>query len=204
MTETCGIISNSSGYFLSDKPASAGYIAPVFDVKCMDENGNALPRGETGEIHVRGVQVIKGYLNRPEETAKAIFEGWLRTGDIGYVDDDNFIYIVDRAKDMVIRGGENIYCAEVEAVIYQHPEVAECAVFSVPDDRLGEEVGAAIVPATGAKPSAGEIRKMCQAQLANFKVPRYLWILDEPLPRNASGKFVKRALQESLSPGNAA
>jgi acyl-CoA synthetase (AMP-forming)/AMP-acid ligase II len=198
MTETCGIISASSGFFLSDKPNSAGLVLPIFEVKCIDAEGNALPVGETGEICLRSAQVIKGYLNRPDATAETIVDGWLRTGDIGFVDDDNFIYLVDRAKDMVLRGGENVYCSEVEVALYKFPDVAECSVFSVPDERLGEEVGAAIFPAPGTHPSAEDIRAFCKTQLAAYKAPRYIWILDEPLPRNASGKFVKKALQQSL------
>ncbi len=198
MTETCGMISTSSGFFLSDKPTSAGLVLPIFDVKCIDREGNTLPTGATGEICVRSSQVIKGYLNRPDATAQTIVDGWLRTGDIGYVDADNFIFLVDRAKEMVLRGGENVYCSEVETALYRHPAVAECSVFSVPDERLGEEVGAAIYPAAGARPSVAELREYCKTQLAAYKAPRYIWILDEPLPRNASGKFVKRALQDSL------
>jgi len=198
MTETCGIISTSSGFFLSDKPSSAGLVLPVYEVKCIDKEGNTLPTGATGEICVRSSQVIKGYLNRPDATAQTIVDGWLRTGDIGYVDADNFIFLVDRAKEMVLRGGENVFCSEVETALYQHPGVAECSVFSVPDERLGEEVGAAIYPAAGARPNAAELREFCKTQLAAYKAPRYIWILDEPLPRNASGKFVKRALQDSL------
>ena len=203
MTEVCGMISTSTGFFLSDKPNSAGLVLPVYDVKCIDKAGNTLPRGQTGEICVRGSQVIKGYLNRPDATAETIVDGWLLTGDIGYIDEDNFIYLVDRAKDMVLRGGENVYCSEVETALYKHPDVAECTVFSVPDERLGEEVGAAIFPAPGTQPGAGELREFCKTQLAAYKAPRYIWILDEPLPRNASGKFVKRTLQESLDPGAA-
>ncbi len=157
------------------------------------------PGRESGEIYVRGAQVIKGYLNRPEATAETIVDGWLRTGDIGYLDEDNFIYLVDRAKDMVLRGGENVYCSEVEATIYEHPDIAECAVFSVPDERLGEEVGAAVFPKPGKSLTEDDIRDACKGKLAAFKVPRHVWILDAPLPRNASGKFVKRELQNQLT-----
>jgi long-chain acyl-CoA synthetase len=198
MTETCGIISASSGYFLSDKPTSAGRVVPIYDVKCIDTDRNAVATGETGEICVRSPQVIKGYLNRPDATAETIVDGWLITGDIGYVDKDNFVYLVDRAKEMVIRGGENVYCSEVETALYKHPDIAECSVFSVPDERLGEEVGAAVFPSPGAQPTAADIREFCKTLIAAYKAPRYIWILDEPLPRNASGKFVKRTLQESL------
>ncbi|WP_238946804.1 class I adenylate-forming enzyme family protein [Seongchinamella unica] len=198
LTETCGIAASSWGIFLNDKPSAAGRILPVFDVKAVDAEGNTLPTGETGEICLKGPQIIKGYLNRPEATAETIVDGWLHTGDIGFVDEDNFVHLVDRAKDMVLRGGENIYCTEVEVAIFKHDAVAEAAVFSVPDERLGEEVGAAVVPVEGLALSAGEIRDFCADKLAAFKIPRYIWILDTPLPRNASGKFVKRELQNTL------
>ncbi len=141
MTETCGIITSVSADFFVDKPDSAGPAMPAFEVKCVDDDGNTVPQGEVGELWVRGAQVIKGYLNRPDATAESITDGWLHTGDIARVDEDGFIFIVDRKKDMVLRGGENIYCAEVEACVYRHPAVAECCVFGVPDERLGEEVG---------------------------------------------------------------
>lgn len=198
MTETCGIISTATGFFLSDKPTSTGMLLPVFDIKTIDLEGNTLPSGERGEICVRGPQLIKGYLNRPEATAETIVDGWLHTGDIGYVDEHNFVYLVDRAKDMVLRGGENVFCSEVETAIYEHPDVAECAVFAVPDERLGEEVGAAIFPTPGTQPTTQALRDFCKTKLAAYKAPRYVWILEEPLPRNASGKFVKRELQQSL------
>jgi len=199
MTEACGGISASAGAFLMAKPNSAGMVMPIYDLKCVDEDGNDLPVGETGEICVRSAQVMKGYLNRPEATAETIVDGWLHTGDIGFVDEDNFIYLVDRAKDMVLRGGENVYCSEVEVALFKHDGVAECSVFSVPDERLGEEVGAAIFPVQATELNAQDIREFCKTQLAAYKVPRYIWITEEPLPRNASGKFVKRDLQESLN-----
>jgi acyl-CoA synthetase (AMP-forming)/AMP-acid ligase II len=198
MTEVCGIISASAGDYFVDKPQSAGIVMPVFDTRVIDEDGNELPLGEHGEICVKGAQVIKGYLNRDEATAETIVDGWLHTGDIGYLDEDNFIYLVDRAKDMVLRGGENVYCSEVEIAIFKHDAVAEAAVFSVPDDRLGEEVGAAIFPNQDAHPAAEEIREFLKTHLSPFKIPRYIWIMNEPLPRNASGKFVKKELQEAL------
>ena len=147
---------------------------------------------------MRGAQVIKGYLNRPQDTAESIIDGWLHTGDIGYLDEDNFLYLVDRAKDMVLRGGENVFCSGVETVLFKHDAIAECAVFSVPDERLGEEVGAAIFHTSRATVSAQELRDFCKDHLAAYKIPRYIWILDEPLPRNANGKFVKRELQQHL------
>ena len=154
--------------------------------------------GEPGELWVRGAHVIRGYLNREEATAETIIDGWLRTGDMARKDEDDFIYIVDRIKDMVLRGGENIYCAEVESAIFDHADVAECTVFGVPDDRLGEEVGIAVYLKPGATASADALRDHCTTQLAKFKVPRYVWFVEEALPRNASGKFLKRELRDSL------
>ena len=200
MTETCGIITSVSGDFFVDKPDSAGPAMPSFEAKCVDDNGNTVGPGEVGELWVRGSSVIKGYINRPEATAASITDGWLHTGDVARIDEDGFIFIVDRKKDMVLRGGENIYCAEVESSIYRHNGVAECCVFGVPDDRLGEEVGVAVVAKPGEALSAEALREHCAAIMAKHKVPRYIWLLDEPLPRNASGKFLKRELRDKLAP----
>jgi acyl-CoA synthetase (AMP-forming)/AMP-acid ligase II len=203
MTETCGIIAAVGGEFFLDKPESTGPAMPVFDTKCIDSDGKDVPQGEVGELCVKSSQVIRGYLNRPEATAEAIQDGWLRTGDIARIDQDGFIFIVDRAKDMLIRGGENVYCAEVEAAIFDHDAVAECAVFGVEDDRLGEEVGAAVFLARGRTVSAEELRAHCADRLARYKVPRYIWMRSEALPRNASGKFLKRQLREELDVADA-
>ncbi len=200
MTETCGIITSVSGDFFVDKPDSAGPAMPSFEAKCVDDNGNTVGPGEVGELWVRGSSVIKGYINRPEATASTSTDGWLHTGDVARIDEDGFIYIVDRKKDMVLRGGENIYCAEVESSIYRHNAVAECCVFGVPDDRLGEEVGVAVVAKPGEALSPEALREHCAAIMAKHKVPRYIWMLDEPLPRNASGKFLKRELRDKLAP----
>lgn len=198
MTETCGIITSIGGDFFVDRPDSAGPAMPNFEAKCVDDDGATVPPGEVGELWVRGSSVIKGYINRPEATAASITDGWLHTGDIARIDADGFIFIVDRKKDMVLRGGENVYCAEVEATIYRHPAVAECCVFGVPDERLGEEVGVAIVLKPGEMLCDDGLRTHCAAVMAKHKVPRYVWFHDEPLPRNASGKFLKRELRERL------
>ena len=199
MTETCGIITSIGGDYFIDKPESCGPATPAYEVKIVDPSSTeTLPKGETGELWVRGGHVIKGYLNRPEATEETIVDGWLRTGDMAKMDADDFIYIVDRIKDMVLRGGENIYCAEVESAIFDHPAVSECTVFGVPDDRLGEEVGAAVFVGSN-KHDATELREHCRNLIASFKVPKYVWFMDEPLPRNASGKFLKRELREKLS-----
>lgn len=198
MTETCGVITANSADFFVDKPASVGPALPTFETKCIDADGKTVPVGQVGELCVRGAQVIRGYLNREAETAESIQDGWLRTGDIARIDEDGFIFIVDRAKDMVLRGGENVYCAEVETALFDHASVAECAVFGVPDDRLGEEVAAAIVLQPGSEEDVDALRAHCATRLAKYKIPRYIWISSEPLPRNASGKFLKRQLREDL------
>jgi long-chain acyl-CoA synthetase len=198
MTETCGVITSLSGDFFVDKPASCGRALPNFEAKVVDDFGNALPSGEVGELWVRGSSVIKGYINRPEATAETITDGWLHTGDVARIDEQGFIFLVDRKKDMVLRGGENVYCAEVEATLHQHPAVAECCVFGVPDARLGEEVAAAVVLRPGESISAEALRQHCIGLAAKHKAPRYVWLLDEPLPRNASGKFLKRELRDRL------
>jgi len=198
MTETCGIIISVAADFFIDKPDSAGPAMPNFEAKCVNDLGETVAQGEVGELWVRGSSVIKGYINRPEATAESITDGWLHTGDIARIDEHGFIFIVDRKKDMVLRGGENVYCAEVEAAIYRHPSVAECSVFGVPDDRLGEEVGVAVVLKPGEDLAAVTLREHCAGIMAKHKVPRYVWFLTA-LPRNASGKFIKRDLKEQLT-----
>jgi acyl-CoA synthetase (AMP-forming)/AMP-acid ligase II len=198
LTETHGIVTANSGALYVAKPASCGRVVPCLDAKLIDDAGNDVTDGGVGELCVRGAVVIKGYLNRPEATAEAIPEGWFRTGDIARIDEDGYVFIVDRAKDMVLRGGENIFCTEVETAVYHHPAVAEAAVFGVPDDRLGEIVGVAIVLAPGAELTENELVEYLSEHLAKYKIPERVWFLDEALPRNANGKFVKRELRETL------
>ena len=198
MTEACGIITGIAGGFFIDKPESCGPPMPSFEAKIVDPQGSEVKPGEPGELMLRGAQIIRGYLNQAEATRQTIQDGWLHTGDVARRDEHGFLYLVDRIKDMVLRGGENVYCSEVESTLFDHPAVAECAVFSVPDDRLGEEVGAAVYMKNGAKTDADNLRAHCEARIAAYKIPRYIWFLDEPLPRNASGKFLKRALKASL------
>ncbi len=204
MTETCGVITSLSGDFFVDKPASCGRALPNFEAKVVDDNGNALPTGEVGELWVRGSSVIKGYINRPEATAETITDGWLHTGDVARIDEEGFIFLVDRKKDMVLRGGENVYCAEVEAAIYRHAAVAEAVVFGTPDERLGEEVAAAILLRDGHRATADELRDFVASLIARHKAPRYIWFLSENIPRNASGKFLKKDLKASLKVEEAA
>jgi acyl-CoA synthetase (AMP-forming)/AMP-acid ligase II len=198
LTETHGIVTANAGALYVAKPLSCGRVVPTLEWKLIDELGDELPRDSVGELCVRGSVVIKGYLNRPDATAEGIPNGWFHTGDIARVDEDGFVFIVDRAKDMVLRGGENVYCSEVEAAIYEHPGVAEVAVFGVPDDRLGEIVAAAIVLAPGVSLTEDELRAELSTRLAKFKVPERVWFLNESLPRNANGKFVKRELRANL------
>jgi len=200
LTETHGIVTANSARFFVAKPASCGPVVPTLDAKLVDDEGNDLAPGPdtVGQLCVRGAIVIKGYLNRPEATADSIRDGWFNTGDIAKIDEDGFVFIVDRAKDMVLRGGENVYCSEVETVIYQNDLVAEAAVFGVPDERLGEEVGVAIVLRPGAELSADELKSFLGERMAKHKIPAHIWFLDEQLPRNANGKFVKRELRKQL------
>ncbi len=203
MTEVCGISTYTTGDLFLARPQSCGPLVPTLEGKIVSDTGETLPVGEAGELLVKGAPVIKGYLNRPEATAETIVDGWLHTGDIGYFDEDGFLYLVDRAKDMILRGGENIYCAEVESALYTHPAVLETVAFAVADDRLGEEVGVAVHLKQGAMLDAAGLREHMGARLAAFKVPRYIWFLAEPLPRNANGKFLKRELREVLDPASA-
>ncbi len=203
MTETSGIIAAVSAEFFVDKPSSVGPAVPTLEAKCVGPSGEDLGVNAIGELWVRGAPVIKGYLNRADATAESITDGWLHTGDIARIDEDGFIFLVDRAKDMVLRGGENVYCAEVENALFAHDAVAECVVFSVADERLGEEVGAAVYLQPGVELNATQLRAHCAGQLSPYKVPRYIWFLPEPLPRNASGKFLKRELRESLQVADA-
>jgi long-chain acyl-CoA synthetase len=201
LTETHGIVTANSGSLYVAKPSSCGRVVPTLEAKLVDENDNEVPPGQPGELCVRGAIVIKGYLNRPEATADSIRDGWFHTGDVATIDEDGFVFIVDRIKDMVLRGGENVYCSEVEAAIYELDGVAEAAVFGVPDDRLGEIVGAAIVLSPGATMTEEELLSRLGQHLAKFKIPERVWFLNESLPRNANGKFVKRELKESLLGG---
>lgn len=198
LTETNGIITANAAQLYLDKPASCGPVVPTCEYKLIDELGNELPEGSTGELCVKGPIVIKGYINRAEATAEAIQDGWFRTGDIANIDEDGFIYLVDRAKDMVIRGGENIYCSEVESAIYEHPDIAEAAVFGIPDDHLGEVVATAIVLVPGSSLDDDGLRDFLKPSIAKFKIPARIWFRSEDLPRNASGKFLKKDLREEF------
>ena len=200
LTETSSVTSLNSGEDYVRKPDSVGSAVPVCDVKVVDEQGAEVPAGEVGELWIKGPNVVKGYWNKPEATAEAFTDGWLHSGDVARLDDDGFIYIVDRAKDMVIRGGENVYCVEVEAVLYEHPAVIDAAVFGVPHKVLGEVVGAVVQIKGGSTVTAEEIRGHVAAHLAGFKVPAFVEVRTGDLPRNPQGKILKRDLKEELIP----
>jgi len=202
MTETNAYGPGISGSDFMAHPTSTGRTVPVMDIRVTDPLGEELPRGETGEIWFRGPMLIRGYWNRPDATADTIVDGWLRSGDIGRVDDEGFVYVSDRAKDMVLRGGENIYCAEVEAAIYEHPAVYEAAVYGIPHERLGEELACHVMVKPGATLDVGELQRFVGERLANFKVPTTVTIVTEQLPRNASGKILKRELRDSVVAAN--
>jgi long-chain acyl-CoA synthetase len=159
---------------------------------------NPLPPDQVGELCFRGPNLIRGYWNKPEATAQTIVHGWLKSGDLGRVDEEGFVFVEDRAKDMVLRAGENIYCAEVEAVIYEFPGVHEAAVFGVPHERLGEELACAVLPKQGSTIDVAALRAFVEARLASFKVPTIVEIVGAALPRNAAGKILKRELRDGL------
>jgi len=173
------------------KPGSIG--TPIRDVqmRAVDREDHEVPQGEVGEIVIRGPNVMKGYWQRPEATAEAILDGWFHSGDLARVDEDGYFYIVDRKKDLIIRGGYNVYPREIEEVLYEHPAIAEAAVIGLPHPALGEEVGAAVVLKPGAAISAEELRDYVKGQVAAYKYPRHVWIADA-LPKGATGKIQKR------------
>lgn len=204
MTETNAYGPGNSGDDYLRKPTSCGRTVPIVEMRVTDADGRRLGPNEVGELWFRGPNLIRGYWNKPEATAETIVDGWLRSGDIGRIDDEGFVYVQDRAKDMVLRAGENVYCAEVEAAIYEHPDVHEAAVFGLPHERLGEEVAAAIVPKTGRAFDADALRGFLGARLAPFKIPSRIELHPEALPRNPAGKILKRSLRDALVAGASA
>jgi long-chain acyl-CoA synthetase len=185
----------------ADKIESAGQPMFTVEIKIVDFDDTALPIGEIGEIAVRGPNVMLGYWNKPQETAHTLRGGWMHTGDAGYIDKDGFLFIVDRLKDMIISGGENIYSAEVEAAIYQHPSVAVCAVIGIPDEQWGEVVHAVVVPQEGKTISADDMMQHCRKLIAGYKCPRSIQISRDPLPMSGAGKILKRELRKPFWEG---
>jgi long-chain acyl-CoA synthetase len=199
MTETNAYGPGNNGDDYVAHPTSTGRVVPVVEIAVRDPEGNDVPVGEQGEIWFKGPNLIRGYWNKPEATAETIVDGWLRTGDIGRVDAEGFVYVEDRAKDMILRAGENVYCAEVEAAIYEHPAVFEAAVFGIPHERLGEEVAAMVLPKAGASLTEADLVGFLKERLAPFKVPTRIAFVTDRLPRNPAGKILKRELRDALT-----
>ncbi len=196
LTETAPLATYLRPEFTETKLGSAGMAVPYTDVEIHDLDGNRVQPGERGEVCIRGPNIMLGYWNRPDATAAAIdSEGWFHSGDVGYADEDGFIYVVDRMKDLVISGGENVYPAEVESVIYDHPKVREVAVIGLQDDRWGEAVAAVVALAEGEDMTLEELREFAGRSLARYKLPIHLFRVPE-LPRNPSGKVLKYVLRE--------
>ena len=194
MTETNAIGTGIGGLDYLARPASSGRCSAVLELKVVDDAGQALPAGQRGELLIRGTSLFREYWKRPEVNATVFDDGWFRTGDVAYLDDEGYLFIVDRIKDLIIRGGENIGCGTVEAALIMHPDVLEAAVYAVPDERLGEEVGATLY--TTKPVNQASLRDFLGNHLAKFEVPRYLRFVTEPLPRTASGKILKRELRD--------
>jgi long-chain acyl-CoA synthetase len=197
LTETTAAVIGNSGAAYFAKKDSVGLPFVGTDIRVVNEDGVDLPAGSIGEVWIYGPNNVQGYWNKPEETAKAFTDGWFHSGDAGFVDEDGFVYIVDRIKDMVLRGGENVYCVEVETVLFEHDAVKDCAVIGLPHEKLGEEVAAVIVPADGRDAQDAEaLVAFLKSRLAGFKVPsKVFWQVDE-LPRNATGKVLKKDLRD--------
>jgi len=196
MTETAATFTHHGAEDYENRPESCGPALPVCEMKVVDENGNQLPTGQVGELWAKGPNVLKGYWNKPEATAETFVDGWIKTGDMAKIDEEGFCFIVDRKKDMLIRGGENIYCIEVEDVLYQHPAVMDAALVSIPHKTLGEEPGAVIALKPGATVTEQEIRAFVSERLAAFKVPVKVAISLDMLPRNPNGKIIKSELKK--------
>ena len=196
-TNAVGCISGQQDYI--DRPGSVGRpTAPLVEIRIVNEQGEAVEQGEVGEICIHSPATAGGYWNCPEESAEVFTDGWVRTGDAGYRDAEGFLYIVDRLKDIIIRGGENISCLEVEEALYSHVDIVEVAVFSLPDERLGEIVGATVMVAGGSELQGADIQGFLSSRLAAFKIPQHLYLQSEPLPRIAAGKISKKQLRSEL------
>jgi long-chain acyl-CoA synthetase len=195
MTETNAIGTTIGGGDYLEHPSSAGRCLAVLELRVVDDDGHPRAPGERGELQVRGTSLFREYWADPEATAAAYAEGgWFRTGDVAYLDDEGYLYIVDRIKDLIIRGGENIGCGTVEAALLEHPNVLEAVAYAVPDERLGEEVGATVH--CSAELGADELRSFLEGRLARYEVPKYLALEPQPLPRTESGKLFRRKIRD--------
>ena len=200
MTETCATSCVNFGKDYEVRPDSCGAAAPSMDFKIVGANGETLGVNEVGELWAKGPNITKLYWNKPEATAKTFIDGWVVTGDIGRIDEEGFLFLLDRAKDMLIRGGENIYCIEVESALYDHPSIMDAAIVGIPHKVLGEEVGAVVQLKPDTTATADELKRFVSAKLAAFKVPVEIIIQNEPLPRNANGKILKNELRARFTP----
>ncbi|MHB1486943.1 MAG: class I adenylate-forming enzyme family protein [Acidimicrobiales bacterium] len=200
LTETSSLTTMNSGDDYVAKPDSVGTPVPVCDLMIVDDRGQGVETGQVGELWIRGPNVVRGYWHKPEASAETFANGWLHTGDVARLDEQGYCYIVDRAKDMIIRGGENVYCVEVEGVLFEHPAVSDAAVIGIPDRVLGEQVGAVVQVKPGASVTEKELQTHVANTLAAFKVPVKIWFRPDPLPRNPAGKILKRELRQELIP----
>lgn len=199
LTETSSLTSGITGVDYQERPDSVGQPAAAIDVRIVDPSGNDVATGEVGEVWIKGPNIVPGYWNRPDATAETFTDGWLHSGDIGRLDADGFLYIVDRAKDIVIRGGENVYCVEVENALFDHPAVIDAAVVGIPHRILGEEVGAVVQLSPGSGLGEDDLKAYVASKIAAFKVPVRILIEGEELPRNANGKIIKGSLRQRFA-----
>jgi long-chain acyl-CoA synthetase len=200
MTETCATATLNIGEDYVNRPSSAGAPPLAVELKICDPDGNEVPRGEVGELWCKGAANCRLYWNRPDATAETYRNGWVVTGDLARIDEEGFLYLVDRAKDMLIRGGENVYCIEVESALYDHPAVMDAAVVGIPHKVLGVEVGAVVQLKPGKSATEADLRAHVASQLAAFKVPVEIQFQADPLPRNANGKILKAELRQRFKP----
>jgi acyl-CoA synthetase (AMP-forming)/AMP-acid ligase II len=198
MTETNSNGSACTGRPFRAKPGTAGFLHPTVELSVRDDDGNERPQGVPGRLWIKTPTLISGYWNRPEANAKEFRDGWFDTGDIGYLDEEGYLFLSDRAKDMVIRGGENIYPAEIEAAILEHPDIEEVAAFGVPDDAMGEQLAVVVHARPGTTVAPEDVRRFAAAHLAHFKVPQYIEVRAEQLPRNATGKILKKDVRAAF------
>ena len=196
LTESNGVCAGSSGRMFEAHPRSAGVLSPIIDVRIADLDGTALPNGEAGEIWLKGITLMERYWGDEQSTANAVHDGWFRTGDIGVLDDEGFITIVDRIKDVINRSGEKIAAAEVESCLLQHQDLEEAAVFSMPHEVTGEQVVAVVVGKPQTSVSEQQLRDFVAQRLAGYKVPSKIVVRSEPLPRNPAGKMLKTSIRK--------